>query len=40
MFEVEEVVCVVIFIIILMSNLYSFKQNGKKISFNVKCILE
>ena len=36
----EEVVCVVIFIIILMNNLYSFKRNGKKRSFNVKCILE
>ena len=36
---VEEIGCVVVFIIILMNNLYYFKQNRKK-NFDIWCILE
>ena len=35
----EEIGCVVVFIIILISNLYYFKRNRKK-KFDICCILE
>ena len=39
MLVVEEIGCVGVFIIILMNNLYYFKQNRKK-KIDIWCILE